>query len=1097
MPAQAGPVQAVSTTAVISQVYGGGGNVGATYQNDYIELFNRGTLTVSLTGWSVQYTSATGTGNFGSTTNLITPLAGSLAPGQYLLVQEASTAAVGAPLPAPDVTDTTPINMSGTGGKVALVNTTTPLGCNGSSTPCSPAALATIVDRIGWDGADFFEGSGPGPATSNSAAALRVAGGCQDTDNNAADFMAGVPNPRNTASPLNPCPTDLPPAVISTSPTSGAGGVALDADVSVRFSEPVDVTGSWFTIGCGDSGGHGATASGGPTTFTLDPTVDFRGGETCTVTVLAASVSDQDTDDPPDTMAADYAFSFTTLLPLTAIPAIQGSAHRSPLAGSTVRTSGIVTARRANGFYLQDPAGDGIDATSDGLFVFTSSAPTVSVGDAVEVTATVSEFRQGGATSTNLTVTELTGPSITVISTGTPLPVAVVIGAGGRVPPDTVIEDDASGDVETSGVFDPASDGIDFYESLEGMRVRVNDAVAVGPWHDFGSNREVPIVVDDGANASLRTARGGIVVRAGDFNPERMILNDLIAGGPTLPTADVGDTFSGATLGVLDYSFGNFKLEVTSLPGEASGGLAREATTAAGTNEVSVGTFNVENLSPVDPPTKFATLARLIVSNLRNPDIIGIEEIQDNNGPTDNGVVDASTTWSMLIAAIQSAGGPAYDYRQIDPVNDQDGGQPGGNIRQGFLFRTDRGLSFVDRPGAGSTTANAVVGSGAATQLRYSPGRIDPTDGAFNASRKPLAGEFSFNGHHLFVVANHWNSKGGDQPLFGHFQPPTLVSEVQRQQQATIVHHFVQAILAADPAANVVVAGDLNDFEFSAPVTTLESAPLHDLVEMLPPPERYSYVFEGNSQTLDHILVSNAIFDTRPFAFDSVHVNAEFANQASDHDPQVVRIRLNDAPTASAGGPYAVVEGGSVVVSASGSDPEGGPLTYAWDLDDDGSFETPGQSVTFSAGTLVAPAVATVTVRVTDNGGLTDVASTTVQVQFPFAGFFSPVDNPPTFNVVKAGQIVPVRFSLNGDRGLAIFAAGYPTSFPIACPAAAQTDAVEEVVAASTTSLHFDAATGQYVYTWKTDRRWATTCRQLVLKLTDGTVHAANFAFTK
>jgi len=794
-PAHVRPVEAVSTTAVISQVYGGGGNTGAPYQNDFIELFNRGTAPLSLAGWSVQYTSATGTGNFGSATNLITPLSGTLAPGQYLLVQEAAGTTVSPPLPAPDVTDLTPINMAAGGGKVALVNTTTPLACNGGSTACSPAALATIVDLIGWDGANFFEGT-VGPMTTNTTAAIRAAGGCQDTDTNGVDFALGAPNPRNTAAPLSPCPTDLPPSVTATSPANGAGGVALDANVSVTFSEPVNVSGTWFTIGCSSSDGHSATVSGGPTTFTLDPDADFGGGETCTVTVLAASVTDQDTDDPPDTMAANYAFSFSTIVPLTAIPAIQGSAHRSSFAGSTVRTTGVVTARRANGFYLQDPAGDATDATSDGLFVFTSSSPTVSVGDAVEVTGSVSEFRAGGASSTNLTLTELTSPSITVTSTGTALPPPVVIGAGGRMPPNTVIEDDATGDVETSGVFDPASDGIDFYESIEGMRVEVNDAVAVGPWHDFGSNREIPVVGDNGANASLRTTRGGIIVRATDFNPERIILNDLIAGGPTLPAVDVGDSFPGATVGVLDYSFGNFKLEVTSLPGELSGGLARETTSAAGTNELSVGTFNVENLAPSDPPSKFATLAGLIVSYLKGPDVIGIEEIQDNSGATDNGVVDASTTWNGLIAAIQAAGGPAYDYRQIDPVNDQDGGQPSGNIRQGFLFRSDRGLAFIDRPGGGSLTANFVTGSGAGTQLQYSPGRIDPTNSAFNSSRKPLAGEFTFNGHHLFVIANHWNSKGGDQPLFGHFQPPTLASEVQRGQQAQIVRRLA----APDPA---------------------------------------------------------------------------------------------------------------------------------------------------------------------------------------------------------------------------------------------------------------------------------------------------------
>jgi predicted extracellular nuclease len=132
---------------------------------------------------------------------------------------------------------------------------------------------------------------------------------------------------------------------------------------------------------------------------------------------------------------------------------------------------------------------------------------------------------------------------------------------------------------------------------------------------------------------------------------------------------------------------------------------------------------------------------------------------------------------AKLIAAIQAAGGPAYSYTQINPDNNQDGGEPGGNIRQVFLYRTDRGLAFVDAPGATSTTPNTVV---AGPHLQFSPGRIDPTNPAFNASRKPLAAEFTFHGSRLFVIGNHFNSKGGDQPLFGHFQPPILSTEAQR-----------------------------------------------------------------------------------------------------------------------------------------------------------------------------------------------------------------------------------------------------------------------------------------------------------------------------
>src|SRR5206468_1091990 len=202
------------------------------YTNDYIEIFNKSLGLIDTTGMSVQYTSAAGTGNFGSATNLITPLSGFIAPGQYMLIQEASGGAVGAPLPTPNTTDPTPINMSATGGKVALVSSTTPLGCNGGSTPCPPAALATIVDLIGYDGANFFEGSGPAPTLSNTTAGFRGANGCTDTDNNAADFSATAPNPRTSTSPLSVCLTDAAPAVASTSPANGAVGVALDANVA-------------------------------------------------------------------------------------------------------------------------------------------------------------------------------------------------------------------------------------------------------------------------------------------------------------------------------------------------------------------------------------------------------------------------------------------------------------------------------------------------------------------------------------------------------------------------------------------------------------------------------------------------------------------------------------------------------------------------------------------------------------------------------------------------------------------------------------------------------------------------------------------------
>jgi uncharacterized protein len=565
---------------------------------------------------------------------------------------------------------------------------------------------------------------------------------------------------------------------------------------------------------------------------------------------------------------------------------IQGAAHTSSLAGQAVTdVPGVVTATTSNGFWLQDPGPDADPATSEGILVFTRTRPTVAAGDAVVVSGQVSEFRPGN-TATNLTTTEIVSPTVTVSSSGNPLPAATRIGTD-RTPPRATIEDDATGDVETSGTFDPAADGIDFYESLEGMRLELADAVAVGPTNSFG---EIPVLARDGARAGVRTARGGIVARRHDFNPERIMLDDSLA---ETPAVSVGDHFADTVTGVLDYSFGNYKLQVTAPPVAVDDGPGRETTRAAGPGELSVATFNVENLAATNAQAKFDALAGLIVGNLRSPDLINIEEIQDNNGATDDGTVAADQTVAKLVAAITAAGGPAYEWRSIDPRNDADGGEPGGNIRQGFLFRTDRGLRFIDRPGGDATTPVGVVDAGGHhARLTLSPGRIDPANAAFTNSRKPLAGEFTWRGRRLIVVANHWNSKSGDQPLFGRFQPPALTTEAQRVAQATVVGGFVKQVRAIDRDAAVIVAGDLNDFPWSPPLRTLiDGTGLVDLPALLPAAERYTYDFEGNSQVLDHILLSSELA-RRPHVYDVVHVNSEYPDQASDHEPGVVRLRL-------------------------------------------------------------------------------------------------------------------------------------------------------------------------------------------------------------
>jgi uncharacterized protein len=583
------------------------------------------------------------------------------------------------------------------------------------------------------------------------------------------------------------------------------------------------------------------------------------------------------------------------------IEQVQGASHLSPLAGQPVTgVQGVVTALARTGFWLQDPAPDADPATSAAVLVYTQAAPTVAVGDAVTVDGTVAEFRPGGTSGTsNLTTTELTSPVVTVQAGGQPLPAPLVLGVDRTAPPQTIEQDDPGTVESPTAAFRPDADAIDFYESLEGMRVAVRDAQVVGPTSSFG---EIPVVPGNlAATDAIRSPRGGVVYGGYDHpNAMRVQLDDALLPAGSMPAATVGDTLPGDTVGVLDYSFANFKLEVTAPPTPTSGGVVREVTRRTRRGELAVATFNVENLAPSDPATKFERLAAQIVTNLRAPDLLTLEEIQDNSGATNDGTVAADLTVSTLVGAISAAGGPTYQARWIDPQNLTDGGQPGGNIRQVFLFRTDRGLSFVDRPGGDATTATQVVSGPAGPSLSLSPGRIDPANTAWTSSRKPLVGEFHYRGRPIFAIANHFASKGGDNPLFGRAQQPVRSSETARRAQATAVRGFVDQLLAADRRAAVVVLGDINDFEFSASADILVGTgrtTLVDLPRTLPAGERYTYVFEGNSQVLDHILLSPSLAGRHPwrrraFSYDIVHANSEFPDQDSDHEPQVVRLRL-------------------------------------------------------------------------------------------------------------------------------------------------------------------------------------------------------------
>ncbi|NEQ96850.1 MAG: hypothetical protein F6K30_09020 [Cyanothece sp. SIO2G6] len=555
---------------------------------------------------------------------------------------------------------------------------------------------------------------------------------------------------------------------------------------------------------------------------------------------------------------------------------IQGSGLASDLDGVLVRTTGIVTAVDTNGFYFQDAVGDGDEATSDGLFVFTGSTPTVAVGDGIEVIGNVLEFGGGS----NLSLTQIALPSsVTVLSSDNVLPAPVVLGNGGRAIP-----------------TDSVASGIDFYESLEGMLVTLEDAAVVSPT----DGNEIYALANQGVNSDSLSLRGTINNGPEDFNPERVLIqvDSGVTPNFTIPDVNVGDTLGDVT-GVVNYSGGEYEVEVTQPFTATAAGLESEVTElVAGEGQLTVASYNVLNLDPGDGAARFAALGEQIVNNLGSPDIIGLQEIQDNNGAIDDGTVSASETLRLLAEAVAEAGGPVYEVIDNTFIFDGlNGGQPGGNIRAAFLYNPER-VSLVEES--------------------IQPGALLPQNdpnSPFNGGRLPLSATFTFEGEDVTVVNNHFSSKGGSVPLFGSVQPTDLGQEDpsingslnERREQAQAVNDFVDTLFAADPDANVVVLGDLNEFEFVSPLDILDGtavstnngfgfeatgddAILQNLVETLPENERYTFIFQGNSQTLDHILVSNNL--AMDAEVDIVFVNTEFVEEVSDHEPLVARLDL-------------------------------------------------------------------------------------------------------------------------------------------------------------------------------------------------------------
>lgn len=589
----------------------------------------------------------------------------------------------------------------------------------------------------------------------------------------------------------------------------------------------------------------------------------------------------------------------------TLIHEIQGPGHVSPYDGAHVRdVYGIVTYTYMDSgdyyFHIQSPDDltDHDPNTSEGLLVFTADEdPVVEVGDEVMISGTIQEFYIDGfddKEQTDLPVTQLNAREfasgeIRVLSRGNDLPAPILITH------EDIPTEIASFDHFNEGLEDPLFDAenyaIDFWESMEGMRVQVNDPIAVAPQ----AHGDIITALD---HSLINTLNGGVLLT--DEGVPSNLVHFRLQDNRKARNFPVktGDSFEGPLIGHVSYAYQYYKLNISlELMQDAlvEGDTTPVVTTIEpGADKLTIASYNLQNFSALELQTsdeKAFKLARAIVDDLKSPDIISVTEVQDNDGPIDSGDPSADASYERLIDTLHTYGGPQYEYVQIDPEDRRDGGQPGSNIQVGFLYNPERvSLKMGIPPGGTHDSVSYQDGN-----LTLNPGRINPTSETLSGTRKPLVAQFEFNGEDVIVIVNHWNSKLGDEPPFGRFQPADTGSENKRIQISMLVQDFIREVMNENSEANIVSVGDFNAFQWEESMLIQEDEFLTNMVHQVPEAERYSYVYNGNSQVLDHIFVSNHLVGQTEI--DMVKINADFTDmhgRASDHDPVMIQIDFEE-----------------------------------------------------------------------------------------------------------------------------------------------------------------------------------------------------------
>ncbi|KAI3582374.1 Endonuclease/exonuclease/phosphatase [Fusarium oxysporum f. sp. albedinis] len=582
------------------------------------------------------------------------------------------------------------------------------------------------------------------------------------------------------------------------------------------------------------------------------------------------------------------------------IAEINGNSYLSSYAGKNVTgVEGLVTAVGSSGFYLRSTKPDRNSATSEGLYIFGKSAvSSVSVGDVVTLDGLVEEYRSN---KDYVYLTEISSPKNIVVKSSDNKFKPKVIGKDTGNPPGKQFSKLDDGDVfavpnneslisVSNPKLQPNTYGLDFWESLVGELVTVPKAYALSRPNNFGD-----FWVRGNWKVSGLNKHGGLTMVGNDANPEAIIIGSPLDGTKNPDDTKLGD-YVGDITGVVSYAFGFYRiLPLTATKVSKSSNAEHPAvsfTSKGSCKGITVADYNTENLNPAS--AHLPLVVKQIVEKLRTPDLLFLQEVQDNSGATNDGVVSANQTLAALADGIEESSGVVYEWAEVEPDNNEDGGQPGGNIRQAYLYRPDR-VELVKPNQGGPNDVNAVLDG---PSLKYNPGRIDPANPAWDDSRKPLVAEWKpvkGTKKSFFTVNVHFGSKGGSTSLHGDARTPVNKGVEKRTKQSEIAANFIAEILKKDKKAHVIAAGDFNEFAAVAPLETfVKTSGLVDVDEAakIPETERYTYLFDSNCQALDHMYISKEL--RRGIKYEHLHINTwqDKAGEVSDHDPSVALFDL-------------------------------------------------------------------------------------------------------------------------------------------------------------------------------------------------------------